>query len=240
MPGLAARVALCEALVGGELVVGRGRCTIVEVELYARGEDPFVHGQVEQHDRDGWYLHRVGRGFRGGSFKGVDLVCGGDGWVGGVLLRTLDTPDGRVCGPSLVVDWLIERTRTGSVAGLYAKIRGRSARREGPLWVAGAGETRVWRTPRVGLSTKTADPRGFREAPYRFLSDPAVAKGRRETARGLVASGLDLAEVAALMKAREGSVARWTAGRSKSDGGRQVQSSEARDTSITPSTSTTV
>lgn len=105
-----------------DLVVAGRRHAILELEFYASSPshpDPFAHGEAPQRTNGRWYFHRRSGSYRGGSFKGLDVTFGPVGDVGGILIRTLEAPDGaRINGPSLCVDHLLERTGAASVAAL--------------------------------------------------------------------------------------------------------------------------
>ena len=84
-------------LQGFELYINGKLHTILEVELYITSEshpDPFTHCNEVQKVCGMWYFHRSGTGggktgYRGGSFKGLDISIGGEGRTGGVLIRTI-------------------------------------------------------------------------------------------------------------------------------------------------------
>jgi hypothetical protein len=173
---------------------------LVEVEFYFHGVghlDPFVHGHPLQQTRGRWYFHRAGASYRGGSFKGVDLTFGDGVAHSGILIRSLETPEGQlVVGPSLCVDHLLARTECSSVAELDRAIGDRPAwDPASPLQLTEGADPNVtlFRTARVGLSLKRhqdelAIDRLARR--YRFLSEPRrVTKGRAELIAALLADG---------------------------------------------------
>ena len=179
---------------------------LVEIELYFDGEqhrDPFAHRHPEQARPGHWYFHRIGESFRGGSFKGVDLTCGDGDACGGILIRSLEQPDGRlVVGPSLCVDHLLVTTGTSSIATLTAAIAGRSVFDRGsPLHLVDddARDVTIFRTARVGLSLKRHNDAlavDRLSRPYRFLTEPRrVTKGRAELIAALLSDGHSPEEV---------------------------------------------
>ncbi|MCA9175591.1 MAG: hypothetical protein KDB14_13995 [Planctomycetales bacterium] len=102
---------------------------IVEIELYCCSDaapDPFAHCHPLQGETGRWYLHRVGAGYRGGSFKGIDITFGADGGFGGVLIRGLEVCGGKtsqiVDGPSLCVDWLMRAAGVSSPRELDERV----------------------------------------------------------------------------------------------------------------------
>lgn len=181
----------------------------VEIEFYYHGPchgDPFVHAHSEQLHVGRWYFHRMGGAYRGGSFKGLDLTFGDGVAYGGILIRSLETPDGQlIVGPSLCVDHLLAITGSSSVASLDRSIGGRPAwDPNSPLHIAPVeGHPRaVFRTRRVGLTLKKhkdalAVDRIARA--YRFLTEPRrVTKGRVELIDALLAEGRAPEEIRAL------------------------------------------
>ena len=176
----------------------------VEVEAYYTGPghaDPFAHADPVQAGCRVWYFHRRGGSYRGGSFKGLDLVFGPPAGRGGLLLRALERDDGAVIdGPSLCVDHLLACTGHTAVADLDAAIAGRDAwDPRSPLHLAPADLARrePLATPRVGLTLKRVAEHpsmpAFLDRHYRWLTRPrAIKKGRPQTIRGLAALGHDV------------------------------------------------
>lgn len=171
---------------------------IREVELYLRCEahpDPFVHGHPLQ-ARVGWYFHRVGRSYRGGTFKGLDYCTGGPGMPCGWLLRGIETADGRLIdGSCNVVDHLLALAGEADIAPLdAASAAALDPRSRLHLRPAEALAERVWRTPRVGLTLKRAAAHrsmvhyiGHR---LRFLTTPRrTKKGRVQLLAALLDAG---------------------------------------------------
>src|SRR5262245_4288513 len=139
---------------------------LVEIEFYYDSQehpDPFTHRHAEQATSARWYFHRIGESYRGGSFKGIDLTFGNSSAHGGILIRSLETPEGRlVVGPSLCVDYLLTATGSSSVAALASAIGGRPATDPvSPLQLIdgsyGQVEVTLFRSARVGLSLSRLD-----------------------------------------------------------------------------------
>jgi hypothetical protein len=195
-------------LTGARLVVADQAYRFVEVEFYYHADghpDPFTHRDPLQQACGRWYFHRTRGTYRGGSFKGLDLTFGDGRAFGGVLIRGLEAPDGKLIdGPCLCVDHLLVRTRKGDVAALDAAIAGRGAwDPESPLylrWEETAEEREVYRSARVGLSLKrgvaSPEPPRFVLRPYRFLIEPArTAKGKALLVLALHARGMSAEEI---------------------------------------------
>jgi hypothetical protein len=158
---------------------------LVEIEFYLHGEghrDPFTHNQAIQRSSGRWYFHRAGESYRGGTYKGVDLTFGPPAVFGGILIRSLLTPEGElICGSSLCVDHLLARTGQADVASLAAAIE----RRAGVLQLRSVAprERTIYRTARVGLTLKRVaehpEMLDYIVRPYRALTMPrAIKKGR--------------------------------------------------------------
>lgn len=192
-----------------------------EVEFYLHSDrhpDPYVHRAPLQLTSGRWYFHREGRGYRGGSFKGVDLSFGPPTAYGGALLRSLSCPDGTVInGSSLCVDYLIQRTGAGSVAALDAALGERSAFEPGRIqlradrgWAAPA----IWATARVGLSFQRLDrfPEmlDYFHRRYRFLDAPReIKKGKPQVVVAMHEAGLTASEISTHTGTPRSVVAGW-------------------------------
>jgi hypothetical protein len=183
------------------LVVAREPHRFVEIEFYyfdAAHPDPFTHRDPLQLECGRWYFHRTRGVYRGGSFKGFDLTFGDGEAHGGILIRGLETSDGKLIdGPSLCVDHLLDITGAEDVAALDTAIAGRAAwDPSNPLRLETAdGEPcEVCRTARVGLSLKRSkkapEPPRYVMRPYRYLSEPRrTSKGKLHMVLALHAEG---------------------------------------------------
>ena len=187
---------------GSRLIAGGEALRITEVEFYHRSAehpDPFPHADPIQHQHGMWYFHKSGGGYRGGSYKGVDLTFGDERATGGILIRGVETADAKLIdGPSLTVDYLLGRTQAPTVRALDERIGRRAAWNPGnPLRLIAlprCEELAVWRSARAGLSLKRAaaypDMHSFIGRPYRFLTEPrSIRKGKRLLVGALLAEG---------------------------------------------------
>ncbi len=202
-----------------DFVVAGKAHALKEIEFYYDGpghEDPFAHGEDVQKTFGRWYFHQEGGGYRGGSFKGLDISFGPEGVVGGILIRTIETPEGElVNGCSLCVDHMLSMTKKGSVADLDG-VLGENEVWEGglislaPRDVARHGE--VYATARVGLTLKRM--RSYPTMPeylmarYRFVSDPTIKKGKLHTIISMHQDGLDANEIARRTSSRAHTIRR--------------------------------
>ena len=191
-----------------ELHAGRDVFRVAEAEFYDYSPghaDPFAHRHATQERAGYWYFHRVGKGYRGGSYKGTDLAFGEPGVPSGILIRAVVRADGtRIDGPSRLTDALLAAAGFDTVAALDAAC-GRADDPSSALRLIDAPErpAEILATARVGLSLKThtagtigvAADYLFRR--YRFLTDPARTRtGRAQLALSLFGAGLDDAQVA--------------------------------------------
>jgi hypothetical protein len=165
---------------------------LVDIEIYYQSSehpDPFAHADPIQAETGRWYFHRSHDVYRGGSFKGVDITFGSDLARAGILIRGIVSSQGKVVdGPSLVVDYLLSRTRSPTVAHLDAAIGSRRIwDGDSPLSLIGSAafEMSILSCARVGLSLRRARLPGawtdYLLKPYRFVSDPSnIRKGRAQ------------------------------------------------------------
>ena len=177
-----------------------------EIEFYASRNvhpDPFAHCHPIQGLFGRWYVHRVGKGYKSGSFKGLDFTFGKDGAFGGVLIRSLESEDGSVvCGPSLCVDYLMKLGGFSSVADFDKAISSR------PIWdvdnplhfePAEQDPSPIYSTARVGLNGFTIqdkEPWKYILRRYRFLSHPRkIRKGRVHLIMSLHRDGRSIDEI---------------------------------------------
>lgn len=205
----------------GAIFAGDRRFEPIEAELYLHAPghlDPTVHQHPEQGEPGRFYLHRVGRGFRGGSYKGLDLSWGGGGAYGGALIRGLrDEHGGIVSGPSLCVDALLAACGAPDCVSLHGLVAGRMVYAAGPLRL-GLRPRPEHRAPlftaRVGLPMGDGGParRWAAAALYRVTTYPELPKGRAESLAAMVAAGLSDAEITARLGVRAATVWRVRAG----------------------------
>lgn len=199
-----------------------------EVEFYVNGAghgDTFTHGDSMQEEGGRWYFHRTSGGYRGGTYKGLDIAFGRADVPAGILIRGIEQLDGGkplLDGPCVCVDHILALTGQPSIQALVATFdRGVDAPTGGasPLYLTVDETPRsplvVHESPRVGLSLKrgTSPPRvRFLPAHYRFLSEPArIKKGRVHLILGLHRQGHAPAAIARLTGSAASQVARYVA-----------------------------
>lgn len=193
------------------LVINERPYRLREIEFYYKNNqhpDSFTHGHEVQLSCRRWYLHRMGKGYKNGSFKGLDLTFGDSKSYGGILIRSLEGPEAQfVHGSSLCVDHILEKTGLDSVVQLDEQIgRGFADDASNPVKLVQRTDLKtekIWQSSRVGLSLKKAqtqnDMARYYGAPYRFLVAPrTMKKGRLQLILHLLSQGLEIAEIATL------------------------------------------
>jgi len=187
-------------------VFGR-ECQLAEVEVYYysdRHTDIFANCHQVQSTFGSWYLHRMGSGLKNGTYKGLDFTFGNGETFGGVLIRSLRTPDGAVVsGPSLCVDYIMAAGEVESVHDLDRQIGQREIwDDENPVRLVPRekSDEAVYCSPRVGLTLGKlpVDDRKkqFILRPYRSLLAPReIKKGRVQLFLSLHLLGFEFEEI---------------------------------------------
>jgi hypothetical protein len=216
---------LADRLLNGcQLVIGTKAHRLTEVEVYYHGPghaDPFSHREPVTQQCGRWYFHRSSGTYRSGSFKGLDLAFGDRSAFAGILIRSLEKPNGDLIdGPSLCVDYLLDATGASSVPALDKAIAGRLAWESGnPLFLRATSDLEkrpVNRSGRIGLTLKRA--RGHAEMPrfvlrpYRFLTEPKrIRKGKLLLVLALHAQGQSIQEIQQVTGCALGAIERYLA-----------------------------
>jgi hypothetical protein len=203
---------LCQA----ELVIAGEPHRLREIEFYytsSEHPDPYTHQHVEQQQADAWYLHRSGKGFRSGSFKGIDIAVGSDGSCGGILIRSVETSSGDLInGPSLCVDHILRLTSQTDPSSLHQRLQGHNVwTTDSVLFLRRADRNlgRVSASARVGLAPPS-DSLDFMFRPYRFLRDArSISKGRVCFAVEWLRQGVSVSEIVMASGAANNAVRRY-------------------------------
>jgi hypothetical protein len=195
-----------------------------EIEFYYHGPDhydAFTHRNPLQKEPGRWCLHRSGKSLRNGSFKGLDLSFGHDDAHAGILIRGLETDDGKLIdGPSLCVDHLLAVTGSASLGLLDRSLAGSYAWDDASplrLRTMARPEGRpIHRSGRIGLTLKRAqeipDMQRFLCLPFRYLTEPRrIAKGRLNLILTLWAHGTSAGEIRALTGCSRNTLGRYLA-----------------------------
>uniref|UniRef100_A0A7S4JSM8 Uncharacterized protein n=1 Tax=Odontella aurita TaxID=265563 RepID=A0A7S4JSM8_9STRA len=168
------------------------RYRFLELEMYCRDRkvhnDPFTHGDPMQERKLTWYFHKTGNGYKGGTYKGLDLALGRPGRPVGVLVRSIvpcDDADGDVvCGSCLCVDRILKLASSPDIASFVSNYGTRVDVNEGlrvELNDDGVNTLPLVRSARVGLSMKTktteADATWWGKK-YRYMTTTKLKKGK--------------------------------------------------------------
>ncbi|KAN0009610.1 hypothetical protein ACTFIU_006907 [Dictyostelium citrinum] len=182
---------------------------LVEIEFYFKGckhIDHFTHGDSMQLERGTWYFHRSGSGYKGGSFKGLDITFGlgeSEKTYGGILIRSIQILSDKsiIDGPSLCVDHLLKTTNSKDISQfirshgrsifenensmLYLKMRDQVLNSDDENLKSLAlplppvvSKSNILSCPRVGLTLKRYKPSQefFIGGDYRFIRLPDKVK----------------------------------------------------------------
>ena len=174
---------------------------MVEIEFYlysTEHPDPFTHCDPQQLTVDSWYFHRQnGKGYKGGSFKGLDITFGAEDVHGGIIIRSIQSLADKslVEGPCLVVNRILELTAQDSIANLVAQLLEEqgdkdqtlpSCHLESSLYISPVSKSFAQQTllkgPRVGLTLKRASGENWERylmANYRFVAATVGVKKYR-------------------------------------------------------------
>ena len=170
---------------------------ICELEYYyndqTNHQDPYVHSDSLQLDHDTFYFHRInGKGYKEGTFKGVDITFGSNNEYGGLLIRSIKNikTNELVEGPCLVVQEILKAFNLIKVRD-YVKQAGSSNiyDKGNQVWIEHVKRYSgsIDCSPRVGLTFK---PGGSLEEKikyimrnYRATTLPNVLKKQRCTIR---------------------------------------------------------
>lgn len=194
---------------------------LCEIEFYLHGEqhpDPFTHGQALQRSSGRWYFHRSGESYRGGTYKGLDITFGPPDVFGGILIRSLLTPEGQLInGSSLCAEHLLARTGHASVASLAGAVAEHDVDApDSPLRLrpVDARALPIHYTARVGLTLKRVaehpEMLDYILRPYRALTRPReIAKGRVHLIIALHQAGETPAAIEALSGAPKRTVKQY-------------------------------
>jgi len=183
---------------------------IAEVEYYFCGDkhmDVFTHQDALQESSAKWYFHRSGNGYKGGSYKGLDVTFGQKGF-GGILIRAIVSinDDKYIEGPCNCVNHILTLNKTSKGIQEISEFVEQdnfnlSVTKKGRLYLRkddSLEQFGVVSGPRVGLTLKKTDGERpyFLMKNYRFMTHPLkVRKGRPHLVLGLYADKKDAKEI---------------------------------------------
>lgn len=156
-------------------LINKQKYRLIEIEFYYRNEehnDEYVHSHPNQKEFGVFYFHRFHTNtYKGGTFKGLDIALGSDNTYFGILIRSIQRPDGIIIEGSCnivteilsqyQVDSILELTKNQQLSILSNDI-GLILQRDDSL-----KSESLYKGPRVGLSDKYP---AFKNVKYRFLT----------------------------------------------------------------------
>ena len=182
------------------LVIAGNLCYIAEIEYY-QSPDSFIHGDVHQLTCNCFYFHRQnGKSYKGGTYKGLDITIGcPPDFFGGILIRSILTPQGFIEGPCKVVDYILSSNGFDTIEKLIMSLlvaagqQGKQLQEPIPCDFDNPylkvipnirQETPIYNGPRVGLNLKKEQQvMGLRcqyiMKAFRFTCYPSMIKNDR-------------------------------------------------------------
>jgi hypothetical protein len=137
-PDAISNIPIAEKYLSSYLVINGTYYQICELEYYhhsAGHPDIFTHCDKEQSENETFYFHRMhGKGFKEGTYKGMDITFGNDNEYGGLLVRSIrkiniedksendnkSEKDGAIIeGPCLVVQEILKAFNYDRVTDFY-------------------------------------------------------------------------------------------------------------------------
>ncbi|SNW62026.1 Putative methylpurine-DNA glycosylase [Orpheovirus IHUMI-LCC2] len=197
---------LSDVLLNKSLLVCAGKkYRLLEIEFYYKSKehnDESIHGHPLQYISGNWYFHRTSAtessGYRGGTYKGLDITFGSDGNPGGILLRAMQSiENGEIIeGPCLLVDRILSDTMSSNIEELVKKIDLRVGildnlyilREELPY-------KDIYKAPRIGL--RMISPT-YTMLEYRYISEPKLKKGKATLISSLYCLGHNIDKIGQL------------------------------------------
>jgi hypothetical protein len=169
------------------MYIGKNKYFLEEVEFYYHTkshEDKYVHQMKDQKTSQKWYFHKYKTGvYKSGTYKGMDLTFGNETTFGGILIRAIQNAvNGQyIIGPCNVVNHILSQLEMSSVDELVSNMKVEEAFSDkNPFYLKTKRENnfRIFRGPRVGLSTKYPE---YMFKNYRFLKSPNVTLKYKDT-----------------------------------------------------------
>lgn len=154
------------------LIINGTHNYICEIEMYWYDEkyhpDLYAHRHGDQNIYGGLYFHKLGKSYRGGNYKGLDLTLGTNNTYYGILIRSIINEKGElITGPSKVVDYILKMYNVSSIHELVGDnlLSFMNNWRNLILINRSKGNTQIYTGKRIGLSDKHLE---WRDKNYRF------------------------------------------------------------------------
>jgi len=187
-------------------------------EFYLKDEchnDTFTHGDEQQLTHSQWYFHRMGSGYKGGSFKGLDITFSTRGY-GGILIRALYDIENEkyIEGPCNLVNHILSLTGAKDIDSLVKQEKFNwKVDQESVLYIRpseGLEKKSLISCARFGLVLRTDDHVPFFMKPYRFFCYPElVRKGRHHLVLELHDNGKSKDEIFQITKCTKASLSNY-------------------------------
>lgn len=208
------------------LVINKDKYQICEIEFYLNDGihvDPFIHGDPHQSKIGRWYFHRQNsKGYKSGSFKGVDITFGynktNKKFLGGILIRSIMNlaNDTVIEGPCNVVNTILSKNSKKTIdefviCGIKDNNQPIS---DETMIVNGTNllylkydsnnelyDNDIYCGPRVGLTLKnySKEREGFLMNDYRFINKLADIKNYRSgMILSMIESGIETDEISTI------------------------------------------
>jgi len=200
------------------LMIGGKEHRMAELEVYLKDEahfDTFTHADESQKVNGQWYFHKMGKGYKGGSYKGLDITFSKRGYSGILIRALLDIATQKyIEGPSLVVDHILSLTKAEDILALTKKenFSWDVTKKNSDLYIKTDDEKKLdhktlFTSGRVGLVLRTDNHSMFCLKPYRFLTYPLLCKkAKQHLALELYDSGKTKLEIVKLTGCTDKSV----------------------------------
>ena len=145
--------------------------SLVEIEAYlhsASHPDPYVHQNQDQKNYATWYFHKHKNGtYKGGTFKGMDLILGNEKFFFGILIRTIRVGDNVIEGPCNCVNYILKTCGKDTVKDLVDSNGIDVTKGLVTLIKSDSVNSNIISGPRIGLSDKYPE---WKDVKYRYVS----------------------------------------------------------------------
>ena len=196
------------------LVINGNVYYIRELEFYVNHTnhpDEYTHSGNDQLSCCKWYFHKTGITYKGGTFKGLDITFGLNGY-GGILIRAISNGTDYIEGSCNVVNKILDLTNYKSIVDLVNSDQfTHDVFAKGIIHIVDSNtiNTPICSSPRVGLSFKLVNEL-YTMRPYRYLSCPGkVKKGKHHLVLELYHQGHDIVTIAAITNSTAAKCNEW-------------------------------
>ena len=195
---------------------------LVEVEFYYHGlghPDPYTRRDHRLQSCGCWYLNRDTLGVLiEGRGKGLSMSFGSPNTFGAALIRSIETPEGRVInGPGRCVDHIMRQTGVVTITELdrrFGDLRAWHPKQPARLKPTKLPRRQPFFSPRIGLTLEDIERQPSRVdyimKPYRALNDPKQTKeGQHQLALSLHRRKTSVDDICRIMRCPPALVRGW-------------------------------